>query len=85
MPRPRSIRLGPRDRSLSLPCRVPALTSLSWTVVGVFLALTFAIGLFFARRASKSTEEYFLSGRTLPWWIVGTSMVITTFGHPIQP
>lgn len=51
----------------------------SWTVVGAFLALTFAIGLFFARRAAKSTEEYFLSGRSLPWWIVGTSMVITTF------
>ena len=51
----------------------------AWTVVAVFLALTFAVGLWFARRASKSTQEYFLSGRTLPWWIVGTSMVITTF------
>ena len=55
------------------------MTSLSWTVVGVFLALTFAIGLWFARRAATNTQEYFLSGRTLPWWIIGTSMVITTF------
>ncbi len=55
------------------------MTSLSWAIVAAFLALTFAVGLWFARRASRNTQEYFLSGRTLPWWIVGTSMVITTF------
>jgi SSS family solute:Na+ symporter len=61
------------------PGRLRPVTSISWTVVGAFLALTFGIGLWFARRAGRSTEEYFLSGRSLPWWIVGTSMVITTF------
>ena len=45
------------------------------------LYLTFAlgVGIFFSKRASSSTKEYFLSGRTLPWWLVGTSMVATTF------
>lgn len=55
------------------------MTPISWSIVAAFLALTFVIGLWFARRASQNTQEYFLSGRTLPWWILGTSMVITTF------
>jgi Na+/proline symporter len=38
-----------------------------------------AVGLFFVRRAGKSTSEFFISGRTLPWWLAGTSMVATSF------
>jgi Na+/proline symporter len=38
-----------------------------------------AVGLFFARRAGKGTDEFFLAGRKLPWWLLGTSMVATTF------
>lgn len=52
---------------------------LDWIVVGAYVALTLAAGLAFRRRASSSTEQYFLAGRTLPWWILGTSMVATTF------
>jgi len=48
-------------------------------IVIAYILLTFAIGLYFSRRASRSTEEFFVSGRSLPWWIVGTSMVATTF------
>ncbi len=44
-----------------------------------YVLLVFGIGLFLSRRASRSTEEFFVSGRSLPWWIVGTSMVATTF------
>jgi len=44
-----------------------------------YLALVFGIGLYLSKRASRSTEEFFVSGRSLPWWIVGTSMVATTF------
>ena len=51
----------------------------SWIVVLGFISVTFGVGLYFARRANSNTTEYFLSGRTLPWWILGTSMVITTF------
>ncbi|HMS18060.1 MAG TPA: sodium:proline symporter, partial [Planctomycetota bacterium] len=51
----------------------------SWLIVGFFLTLTFGLGVWFARRANQNTSEYFLSGRTLPWWVLGTSMVVTTF------
>jgi SSS family solute:Na+ symporter len=47
-------------------------------VVG-YLAIVFGIGLLLSKRASRSTEEFFVSGRRLPWWIIGTSMVATTF------
>jgi len=50
-----------------------------WIVIAVYVAITIALGLAFRRRASSSTEQYFLSGRSLPWWVLGTSMVATTF------
>lgn len=52
---------------------------LDWWVIGAYLGLSFAIGLAFARRAGASVSEFFLSGRNLPWWLAGTSMVATTF------
>ncbi len=48
-------------------------------IIIAYIALTFGIGFYFSRRASRNTEEFFVSGRSLPWWIVGTSMVATTF------
>ena len=48
-------------------------------VIIVYLALTLALGLAFRRRASQSPGQYFLAGRSLPWWVLGTSMVATTF------
>ncbi|MFH1842681.1 MAG: sodium:solute symporter family protein [bacterium] len=50
-----------------------------WVIIAGYAALTIFLGLYFRRRASASTEQYFLSGRSLPWWILGTSMVATTF------
>ncbi len=50
-----------------------------FTVLMCYLILVFGIGLYLSKRASRSTEEFFVSGRSLPWWIVGTSMVATTF------
>jgi len=55
------------------------LHALDWTIIAVYILITLVLGLAFRKRASKSSEEYFLSGRTLPWWILGTSMVATTF------
>ena len=52
---------------------------LDWAIIFSYIIFSLCVGIFFSKRASKSTEEYFLSGRTLPWWIVGTSMVATTF------
>jgi Na+/proline symporter len=56
------------------------LTLLDWGIVVGFFALNIVLGLAFARRAGGSTTEFFLSGRNVPWWLAGTSMVATTFG-----
>ncbi len=53
--------------------------SLDWWIVGIYLVGTLAIGLWLARRASGSLVEFFVGGRSLPWWLVGTSMAATTF------
>ena len=55
------------------------LHALDWTIIAGYILVTLVLGLAFRKRASRSSEEYFLSGRTLPWWILGTSMVATTF------
>jgi SSS family solute:Na+ symporter len=55
------------------------LTSLDWSVVLLYGFIALVVGVIFARRAGKGTTEYFLSGRKLPWWLLGTSMVATTF------
>ncbi|MEX2306156.1 MAG: sodium:solute symporter family protein [Pirellulales bacterium] len=55
------------------------LTPLDWTVIALYFLFNLAIGLYYARRARGSTSEFFLSGRDVPWWLAGTSMVATTF------
>ena len=55
------------------------LTSLDWVVVGASLLVGFAPAVVFARRAGRGTAEFFASGRAAPWWLIGTSMVATTF------
>ena len=52
---------------------------LDWLIVGLYLAATLALGVYLARRASGSMEDFFVSGRSLPWWLAGTSMAATTF------
>src|SRR5947209_16199586 len=55
------------------------MTALDWAIVLVYFAASAAIGVAFAERAGTNLEEFFLSGRDLPWWMAGTSMVATTF------
>jgi len=55
------------------------LTALDWTIIVGYFLLALGIGLYFKKRAGSSFVEYFASGRSLPWWIAGTSMVATTF------
>jgi SSS family solute:Na+ symporter len=55
------------------------LTLLDWAVILGYLLLMLLLGLFFRRRSSRSTEDYFVSGRQVTWWLAGTSMVATTF------
>src|SRR6266478_7202390 len=56
-----------------------ALTATDWIVIAVYLALNLLIGLYYRQRSSGSTEEFFVSGRNVSWWLAGTSMVATTF------
>ncbi|HTS50172.1 MAG TPA: sodium:solute symporter family protein [Bryobacteraceae bacterium] len=55
------------------------LTFTDWFVVALYFLFNLAIGLYYKRRAGKSVNEFFLSGRNVPWWLAGTSMVATTF------
>lgn len=50
-----------------------------WVWIILFFVVTLGIGLFAARKAGKSADEFFLSGRSMPWWLLGVSMVATTF------
>lgn len=55
------------------------LHSVDWILVGCYLAFSLGVGFWFSKRASGSVSSYFVSGRKLPWWLLGTSMVATTF------
>jgi len=54
-------------------------TTLDWSIIGASIGISFIPALFFWRRAGSSTTEFFTSGRAAPWWLVGISMVATTF------
>jgi len=55
------------------------LHALDWMIVAVSIFICFAPALFFGKRSGKSTSEFFASGRSVPWWLAGLSMVATTF------
>jgi SSS family solute:Na+ symporter len=55
------------------------ISTLDWMIIGLYFAISISIGIIMSRRAGRSTGDFFLSGRNLPWWIAGTSMVATTF------
>jgi Na+/proline symporter len=55
------------------------LSNLDWTLIFVFFAITLFIGIWTSKRSGKSYQEFFLSGRSMPWWLLGISMVATTF------
>ena len=54
-------------------------TTLDWSIIAASIAISFLPALFFWRRASQNTSEFFTSGRAAPWWLIGISMVATTF------
>src|SRR5918999_2981022 len=55
------------------------LTTLDWVIVVISLTLSFLPAIYLMRRAGSSTAEFFTSGRAAPWWLIGGSMVATTF------
>ncbi|ARA92215.1 sodium:proline symporter [Rhodothermaceae bacterium RA] len=52
---------------------------LDWVIVGLYILATLGLGVYLSQRASRSLEDFFVSGRSLPWWLAGTSMAATTF------
>jgi solute:Na+ symporter, SSS family len=55
------------------------ITPLDWAIVAAYFLFCTGVGLFFTKRGGQSLDQYFLSGRQVPWWLAGTAMVATTF------
>lgn len=55
------------------------LQTIDWVIIIAYMTLSLAIGFWVARQAGKSAASFFLSGRSMPWWLLGVSMVATTF------
>ncbi len=55
------------------------LENIDWLFIILFLLFSIVVGLYFSKRGRKSINDYFASGQGVPWWILGTSMVATTF------
>ncbi len=55
------------------------MTIVDWLIVALYSIATIVIGLYFTRRATASTTDFFIAGRSLPWFIAGTSIVATTY------
>src|SRR5579859_3163441 len=56
------------------------LTATDFVIIALYFLVNLGIGFYYYRKASGSTSEFFVSGREVPWWLAGTSMVATTFG-----
>jgi len=58
---------------------VMQLSTLDWSIIAAFFIVSLIVGIFVSRKAGSSSTEFFLSGRNMPWWLLGVSMVATTF------
>ena len=56
-----------------------SLSVFDWSIVILFFSISLGIGIWVSKQSGKNTTEYFLSGRNMPWWLLGMSMVATTF------
>ncbi len=61
------------------------LSTLDWVVVGLYFLFMLVVGLYFMRKASRSMEDYFVSGRDMPWWIIALSAVATYTDAGLAP
>jgi solute:Na+ symporter, SSS family len=55
------------------------LTPVDWSIIAAYFLFNLLIGFYYKSKAGSNTNEFFLSGRNVPWWLAGTSMVATTF------
>ncbi len=65
--------------SAALNSALSSLSPLDWCIVAAYLLLSLGVGIYFTKRASGSMSSYFVSDRNMSWWLLGTSMVATTF------
>lgn len=56
-----------------------SLSTLDYALILIFFSITLSIGIYVSKKSGKNSSEFFLSGRTMPWWLLGVSMVATTF------
>lgn len=56
-----------------------SLPLLDWLIIGVYIVFSIAVGFYFSKRALRSVNDYFVSGRVLPWWLAGMSMIASAF------
>lgn len=52
---------------------------IDWLIIGVYLVLCICVGMYFTKRALRSVDDFFASGRSLPWWLAGISMTASAF------
>ncbi len=57
----------------------PTLATLDYAIIAIYMVFSIGVGIYFSKKASGSTDDYFVGGRAMPWWLIGTSMVATTF------
>ena len=55
------------------------LVFLDWAIIGIFFIISLGIGIWASKKAGRNTKSYFLADRNMPWWLLGISMVATTF------
>ncbi len=55
------------------------MSHLDWTIIGAYLALSLGLGIYHMRKATQGLDQYFVSGRSAPWWLLGTSIAATSF------
>ena len=56
-----------------------SLSNLDWVIIGSYFILSLAIGIWSSKKAGENRQSFFLAGRNMPWWLLGISMVATTF------
>ena len=55
------------------------LSSIDWIIIGIYFAVSLVVGIWASKQAGEDTKSFFLAGRNMPWWLLGVSMVATTF------
>jgi len=67
------------DNAQTFFAKTSCLATIDWIIIVAYMLFSLAVGVIMARRAMSNTTEFFASGRSLPWWLAGTSMVATSF------